>query len=153
VVSGVLLLGLLSSTVATAAPAPRRQARHAAPIRCEVRGTPCAGMTRLGYPKTLGYSKTLAGDDRDGKRQSSCFKQIRRLLHRPSGTWLERSRTSPLGGNDLVALQNGAAVGGADDPLLLSSLEPLGLIAQPGRGMASTGSVTPRSPRGPPVPA
>jgi hypothetical protein len=137
VVWGTLVLGLLSASVANAAPAPRRQARIAARILCEARGVPCRGE-RLGA--------------KDGGHQSSAFvKQTRRLLHRPSGTWLGRSRTRPLGGSDLVALQNGAAVGGADDPRLLTSLEPLGLLAPSQSRAAVSGSVTPRSPRGPPA--
>src|SRR3954471_24291851 len=91
VVCSVLVFELLSSTIASAAPAPRRQARLAARILCETRGVRCTGVERVGYGKTF----------RDTARQASCFKQIHRLLHRPTGTWLGRSRPTPLQGHDL----------------------------------------------------
>ena len=92
--------------------------------------------------------------DRSAVRNAShYFVRAHRFVQRHPTEWLQRRPSTPLPGHDTAALQNSADALGEDDLLLLTALEPLGVLASPQDRITVNGAVAPRAPRGPPSPA
>lgn len=138
-VCGVLLLSLLSATVAHAAPSSKRHARFVSRARCEARVS----------PRRVKAARVKA--NRQTASYRPYFVRTPRLLHRRVSEWLERSRRRPLRDTDAAALQGSTPAVHACDDLLPASLEPLGVLASPQCPVPISGAVARRSPRGPPL--
>ena len=73
-----------------------------------------------------------------------------RFVQRHPTAWLQRRPANPVPGHDAAALQNNADALGGDDLLLLTALEPLGLLSSSHDRLITKNAVAPRAPRGPP---
>lgn len=122
--AGTLAVWLASASAADAAQA-RRQRHHArATARvCDARGA---------VARSEGFSRP-----------------VRRPIRRHTFALLQRTRVKPLVEDD-AAIQAGAAIGDHDNRRLFADLEPIGLLSLSHSGLFSHGTVSRRSPRGPP---
>jgi hypothetical protein len=86
------------------------------------------------------------------RRSAYYLLRTQRLVHWHIPERLERRQTNHFPDTDGAALQtSAAAVSGQDTLLVHTSLEPLGILSLPSCRIVVGGSVTPRSPRGPPL--
>jgi hypothetical protein len=138
VLGSTLSLWLLSAPIVDAAPISRRHARVS---RALYEARPAPRRIRARAP-----------DEQSPARSVRYLLRTHPRVSRHVSAWLERRRASPLRDNEAAALQNStAALGGEDDQLLLSSLEPLGVLTAACCPVTIRATVAPRSPRGPPV--
>jgi hypothetical protein len=120
--TGSLVLWLLGTSVADAAPARRHHARSPRVV--------CAtGVASRPFARARLFRRAL-------------------LVHRHIVAKLQRNRVKPLTDDD-EAIQN-AAVGGQDELRLITVLEPIGMLAVPHCQLTSHRTVSRRTPRGPP---
>jgi hypothetical protein len=122
--TGSLVLWLLGTSIADAAPVRRHHARTP-------RALCGAGAASRPFIRTAFLAPT------------------HRLVHRHILAKLQRNRVKPLGDDD-EAIQTTAAVGGDDQRRQLTVLEPIGMLALPPCQFTSHRTVSRRTPRGPP---
>jgi hypothetical protein len=135
---GTLALCLLSVAIADASPAPRRAARIAR-TACDSR------------PMLRRCSRGRPGLEQVSRRSILYLLRTQKLVRHHPAEWLERQRTSPLRDTGAAALQSNVAAVDGEGDLQIESLRPLGILFSPPTRITVHGSVTPRSPRGPPA--
>lgn len=127
--TGTLVLSLLSTSIAEAAPARRNQDRAERPV-C---GAPSdARPTRTSLVRSF--------------TRKSLFR-TRQVVHRHVVAKLQFNLIKRTIDDDGAI---NPAVGGHDTPVLLGALEPLGMLAVPTCQPTSHRTISRRSPRGPP---
>src|SRR6266536_103396 len=110
---GTLAIWLFSAPAAEAAPAPRR---HARVVRC------------LCDARSMARRVRARGTLRMVRPVGRYLVRTHRFVQRHPTAWLQRRPANPVPGHDAAALQNSADALGGDDLLLLTALEPLGLL-------------------------